>query len=251
MYTDGSFLAKDQESKYGFIKLNGEVTLPFVYDKISNNYNNNYTSLKNGKCGLVRVNSGDPQEILTCDFDEIKNEKNVIITKKNSKYGLLDKNGKVIIEPTYDNIEIVNKSGYSSNPFFIAKDTSGYDLIDLRGKIMNETKYYEIKKIPNNTRSYSSSYEYLKAKLKEGKYNVIDKAGYSITKAEFDNIIYEDNNMLLVQSNGMMGIYHLTYKKLIVKYMYEQIIKIDNIYMGINGTNFNYFEINGSKMKKI
>jgi hypothetical protein len=251
-YSDGSFLAKNKNSKYGFMTVKGEVTLPFVYDRISDRYNDNYTSLKNGKCGLVRVNSGVPQEIQTCEFDEISNKRNSIITKKGDKYGILDKFGKEIVAPKYDNIDLLNADYYQNNQLFIVKENNHYLIMSDMGRIVDETPYVEIAKISNRKNDYySSSFNYIKVKEEGGQYKIIDKTGRMITRSKFDEILNEDGNIFLVREKDKMGLFYLMNNKYIVDCKYDQIIFDGNIFIGINGTKFDYFEINGGKAEKL
>ncbi len=250
-YSDGSFLAKNKNSKYGFMTVKGEITMPFEYDRLTNRYNDNYTSLKNGKCGLVRVNSGVPQEIQTCDFDEISNKRNIIITKKGDKYGILDKYGKEVIAPKYENIDLINADSYQNNQLIIAKENGRYLVINEMGKITDETLYVDIAKIPNRKNSYSSSFNYIKVKDDSGKYKIMDKTGRSLTKNRFDEILNEDENVFLVTENNKMGLYYLMNNKLIVDCKYDQIIFNGSVYIGINKNKFDFFEVNGGKVEEL
>jgi hypothetical protein len=246
-YSDGSYLAKNSDSKYGFITLKGEITLPFQYDKMSDQYNNNFTSFKDGKCGLVRVNSGVPQEIQTCDFDEINNRRNIIITKKENKFGVLDKYGKEIIAPKYDDIELLNTDSYQNNQLIIAKENGHLKMLNEMGTVIDETPYVEITRISNRKNNYSS-FSYIKVKDESGKYKIIDKAGRSLTKHRFEEILNEDENVFLVLEEGKMGFFYLIGNKMILDCKYDQIIYGDGIYIGINGGKFDFFEINGGKI---
>jgi hypothetical protein len=95
-YSDGSYLARNKDGKYGFMLIDGRITLPFNYDNVKKGYYNNVISIQSGKCGLVRVNSGMPTEILTCEFDNITEGAKTFIVEKGGKFGLLNQYGKPI-----------------------------------------------------------------------------------------------------------------------------------------------------------
>jgi hypothetical protein len=252
-YSDGSYLARNKEGKYGFIAIDGKITLPFEYDNLSKRYYDNVVSVRNGKCGLVQVNSGVPYEIVTCDYDDIKSGSKTFIVEKGGKFGILDLFGKPLTEMIYSSIDALEESSYDTQ-IYKAKKDNYYQLIDGSGKAITNEEYTDIQPIiKKSSSSYYSSkkFSYLKAQVKNGKFCIIDKVGRAITKPIFDNIVTENENLFIVTSNKKYGLYSLLNQKLIVNYQYDLIIKTNENFFGFLGKKIDILNINSDQITTI
>lgn len=237
-HSDGSYLARDKHGKYGFMTIDGRITLPFEYDNLNKRYNNNVVSMQNGKCGLVQINSGTPYVIATCDFDEVTGSNKVFIVEKAGKFGLLDKYGKTIAETVYLSIEPLTPLNSGSVLFKANKDNM-YILLDEMGKPVSSDRYSDIEIVSNSDKSssYGISFSYLKVRDKNGKYQILDKAGKTVSRPIFDDIVSENQNNFIVKNNGKFGIYYLLDKSLVVDYKYDIIINSKSQYLAFEGKN--------------
>jgi hypothetical protein len=251
-YSDGSYLARNKEGKYGFILIDGRVTLPFEYDNLTRRYNDNVVSVQNGKCGLVQVNAGVPYEIVTCDYDDIKSGSKTFIVEKNKKFGLLDIYGKPITPVEYDSLESLDENG-GDGAIYKAKKEGNYQLINEQGKVVGQESFTNISIIPkkNSDSYYDVRFTYMKAKQKNGKYCIIDKVGKIISKPIFDDIVSESENLFIVKSNGKFGMYSLLDQKLSINYKYDLIIRTSNNYYGFLGKKIDFLIVKSGQVSTV
>lgn len=251
-YGDGSHLARNKNGKYGFMLLDGRITLPFEYDNLTKKYNDNVISIQNGKCGLVQVNSGSPREIVTCDYDDIKGVKKTFIVEKNKLFGLLNEYGRPLTEIEYQALEVLN-SNSGSNTIVRAKKEGYYLLLDEHGKPITSNKYIDISVVLNKSTGYynSTNFTYLKALDKSKKYHLVDKVGKSITKPIFDDVLWENQNILIVKSKGKYGLYYILNQEQVVDFEYDQIVFTKDQYIGLKGNAVELLQVKSGQVVKI
>lgn len=236
-YKDGSYLAKNNKNKFGFITIDGTVTLPFKYDQMKvQGYSDVAISTKNDKCGLIQINSGLPFEIATCDYDDIQKNNNIFIVEQGGKFGIMDLYGKMIVQPKFDLLNALK------NKLFIGKEKGKFYLLDSNGTVLNSQAYDDLQIIIDKLKSsYSINFSYLKAKY-NGKYAIIDKTGNKITENIFDELAEETNNLVITSKKGKFGVYNILLQKPIVEHEYDQII--------LRKTG-GFYAIKGSEISKI
>jgi hypothetical protein len=252
-YSDGSYLARNKDGKYGFMLIDGRVTLPFNYDNVKKGYNNNIISIQSGKCGLVRVNSGLPTEIVTCEFDNITEGAKTFIVEKGGKFGLLNQYGKPITEIEYTGLESLKDSYYDEVVLYLGQKGKFFYLLNEQGKAMNEAEFLDLSPlIRKSTNSYYASprYLYLKFKAKNGKMGLVDKVGKVILQPQFDDIVSEDDNIIVVKSNKKCGLYSLLAQKMIVEPDYDLVIRSNNNYLGFSAQHIDLLSVKSDQVKK-
>lgn len=141
-------------------------------------------------------------------------EYNYFITTINGKSGVIDKTGKIIINPEYDYIQIPNPS----KPIFIALFDYNKDTQEYNSKVLNEkekeilTSYKNVQAIPNNNTSSTNSYLTLILKYKQDdKYGIITIDGKTVTKPVYESIEvleYKDE-VLKVKQNDKFGLINI------------------------------------------
>ena len=165
---------------------------------------------------------------------ETVTEYNYFAVKTNEKYGVIDKEGKVVIEPKYDAVKIPNPS----KPVFICYEGE-------KGKAYNEqgqqlyAEYNTVEPIELQNVAYDLPYE--KSVLrseKNGKYGLIDFNGNSILDTVYENIesFSYAEGQLQIKQNDKLGIVNIKGTEL-VKPEYDTIIG-DNYYSQENGYKF-------------
>jgi hypothetical protein len=249
-FSDGSYLARNKEGKYGFILIDGRITLPFVYDNLIKNYSDNIVTMQNGKCGLVQVNAGLPYEIVTCDYDSIKMGSKAFIVEKDGKFGLMDVYGKLIGSTNYDSLGIIADNSYDGT-LYIAKKDGICMLLNDGGTCITTEKYVDISSIQKKSDSYySPKFSYLKAKTKNGKYCIIDKVGKLITKTTFDDVLTENDNLVIAVFNKKYGLFSILDQKNLINFEYDLIIKTTNNYVGFIGNKMEILVNNSNGVTK-
>ena len=104
VFSDG-LAAVMKDGKIGFINANNEVVIPFQFDYID-------------KCRMY-------------DFGYLFHNGYCIMTNANGDLGLIDKNGKWIVEPAYDEVWAPHDSGYR-----IIVDNSKHGALNSRGNVI-------------------------------------------------------------------------------------------------------------------
>lgn len=160
----GILIAK-KEGKYGVIDISNAEKIPFNYQKITYNegadiyiaddenfnttiYNNNYEAKVTGiltdidtEKGYITIVVGDQTRYYNFRFEE-KTDKEVLTTntlylsKKDDKYGFVDKDGNVVVDYIYDDATEQNEYGYAG----IKKDGK-WGSIDSKGAVVQEPIY--------------------------------------------------------------------------------------------------------------
>jgi hypothetical protein len=251
-YSDGSYLARSKDGKYGFILVDGRITLPFKYDNVRKG-SGNIVSIQGEKCGLVQVNSGAPIEIVTCEFDNIIEGSKTFIVEKDGKFGLLNQFGKQMIATEYESLQSFKDGYYDNFTIYIARKNKSYYLINEQGKVISEGENSEISPLYRKSQSsyYTQKFTYMKVKTKNGKYGIMDKVGKMIVAPQFDDVAGEDDNLMIVKSKGKSGMYSLFGQKQIVPYEYDLIIRSNESYMGFNGNDIDFLHVKSDQVTKV
>ena len=160
----GTFIAV-KDGKSGIIDINKEEKLPFEYSSITYNekadiyitedevYNSNilnsnletkasgiFIELNENK-GYIKLRVDDEYKYYNFKFEE-KSEKDIFpsrtlfLSKKDGKYGYVDKNGKVIVNYIYDDAMEQNDYGFSA-----VKKDGKWGSIDSKGNVTQEPTY--------------------------------------------------------------------------------------------------------------
>ena len=142
--------------------------------------------------------------------------------EQDGKYGVIDREGNIVVEPVYSTIDIPNPT----LPVFIKSDDGqNFSAIDNNGKNIL-TGYESVEAISINNISSNIPYEKTVLKYKQGGlYGLIDMQGNKITDNIYNsitNIDYKEGN-LKVEQNGQYGVINIK-GTTIIKPEYESII---------------------------
>ena len=167
------------------------------------------------------------------EIEEVK-DFNYFALRRENKYGIMNKEGKIIIEPKYTNITIPNPD----KAIFICEYEDKKIVVNENNeKILGD--YEEIDAIRLNNLASSFMYEKSVLTYKENeKYGLIDFKGKKITKPIYDNIesVPYKEGELLVKQNGKFGIINIKGVELI-KSQYDQ-ISVDNYFTEDDGYKY-------------
>lgn len=165
-------------------------------------------------------------------IEEVK-EINYATLVQEGKYGVIDKTGKIIVEPTYNGIQIPNPS----KPVFICIGEYDKEAKEYETKAFNDkgeqlfSEYDKIETISVETNIETTPYE--KSTLayrKDGKYGLIDLEGKKITEPIYEEItsMHYKEGTFIVKYEEKLGVINLKGKE-IIKPEYETITS-DNYY---------------------
>ena len=166
-------------------------------------------------------------------------EYNYFTLEQNQKYGVIDKNGNIVIEAEYEAVQIPNPS----KAIFVCVKKYNENTKEYETVVYNEKKevllsnYKNVQAISIYTNVNSTPYEKSVLTYKEnGKYGLINLEGKQITKPVYDEIssINYKEGTFLVRQNELEGIINMK-GKVIIKCEYESVTS-DNYYSE-NGYN--------------
>ena len=166
-------------------------------------------------------------------------EYNYFTLEQNQKYGVIDKNGNIVIEAEYEAVQIPNPS----KAIFVCVKEYNENTKEYETVVYNEKKevlfsnYKNVQSISIYTNVNSTPYEKSVLTYKEnGKYGLINLEGKQITKPVYDEIssINYKEGTFLVRQNELEGIINMK-GKVIIKCEYESV------------TSDNYYSENGNK----
>lgn len=155
-------------------------------------------------------------------------EVNYFLLMQNNKYGVINKNGDIVVDPIYDVVEIPN----ASKPVFICKGNYDQNSGEYNIQVFNDKKepilyqYYTVEAIKLNNVESNGNYEKSVFKYKsDNKYGLIDFSGNKITDAIYDSIegFNYREGILLVKKSGKYGIINIKGAS-IIKPKYDEIL---------------------------
>ncbi len=156
------------------------------------------------------------------NFEEV--EKRDYFLVFDDKYGVINKNGDIIVETNFDMIQIPNPS----KDIFICMNNYNAETGNYETKVYNKnkevlfSKYERIEAIKREENLDNIPYEKGVLKYKEnGKYGLIDFDGNIITKPIYENIeaLEFKEGMLIVKRDGKTGVINIDGKEIInIKY---------------------------------
>lgn len=155
-------------------------------------------------------------------------EVNYFLLMQNNKYGVINKNGDIVVDPIYDVVEIPN----ASKPVFICKGNYDQNSGEYNIQVFNDKKepilyqYYTVEAIKLNNVESNGNYEKSVLKYKsDNKYGLIDFNGNKITDAIYDSIegFNYREGILLVKKSDKYGIINIKGAS-IIKPKYDEIL---------------------------
>lgn len=156
------------------------------------------------------------------DFEEIDKRDYFLVF--DDKYGVINKNGEIVVETNFDMIQIPNPT----KDIFICMNNYNAETGDYETKVYNENKdelfseYEKVEAIKREENLDNIPYEKSVLKYKEnGKYGLLEFNGRKITKPIYDDILALEfkEGMLLVKKDGKTGVINIDGKEIInIKY---------------------------------
>lgn len=273
-YQDSGYVVGDKTSsgmRYGYINRSGKVLLKNNYNKIyrlnekeedSNVY---IVAFENGRAGVYenskKIIPHEYEDIVYCSLNDL------LIVKKNQKYGMIKLDGTQIVPNEYDNIfiegELINAQKQEKTDIY---DTNGnkkenyeyvgqHSVCDGKFKIVStaDGKY----KIINNQKVTEDDYQYIQyllgsyfTAIKNQKSGIIDADGNTVIDFNYD-VVQKVNGFDIVELLDDQGNTILLDKNLdvIYKAKYANIFFVRD-YIKIQSTgDTKYFDYQGKEMK--
>ena len=153
---------------------------------------------KDGKYGLINL---DGKQILNCEYEEItaiSGIKNSLKTKKDGKYGVVNNEGTVIIDNKY--VDITNLGKDDKSGFIVKNEEEKFGVINYSGTQVLDIKYEGIEKVHGN-----DMYVIVEGKQQK----LINKDGTVVLEKDFDKIktiLYNKENGVIFQKGDKYGV---------------------------------------------
>ncbi len=181
-------------------------------------------------------------------------EKNVLSYEDNGKFGLINYEGKKLTEPIYDSVSsLTNKPGC-----ILVKKDGLYGVLDSQGRIIIDAKYNSIKgdEYCSEKEGYLKTGYIISEKTNSGIiYGYIDYNGKTLIEPKYEsisrNLEYDDDDVYLTfMENGKKGV--IKNKKVVIKPRYQSIVFYDtsNIFVVNRNGKYGFFDKNGEEILK-
>ena len=170
-------------------------------------HTNDFLVGSGGKKGIISNNKKTKIKSIYDDIKLIDYEKKLYEVKSSDKYGVIDFNGKIILDTYYNKIGIEDINVFKENDIrskYILADSlipvqkdKQWTFFDIRGKQVTDFKYDDIGYVTSNNRAGSSGYSLLVVPdynviivQRDKKYNVITTTGEEVWAQFFFDSIY-------------------------------------------------------------
>lgn len=150
----------------------------------------------NGKFGMIDF---EGKSLLQCQYDNITALKGVtgmLLIEKDGKVGLVNSVGQIIVDPNYTEIKILSED--YQKEYIIVDETGKYGLVSTSGTIIIEPVYDDIKYI-DNSEMYA---------VKEGsEWSIINNLNNKVTTKSFDEIEHIKGENIIAKDGEKYGIF--------------------------------------------
>lgn len=238
---DSKLLILQKDNKYGVTDLNGKQILSVDYEQVR--IPGNYIIAVKEKEQVIYDLTGAPKENLTyTNILNTENENYNITIDKNDKYGLINKNGNILIENKYNYIQYLY-----DNYFIVGGETGKSGIINEKGEEILPIKYEVIQKlnkdniiqamVGNILELYNKEMKNILS-MENGKIEIHDKyiKIYSSTQTAYisnDGIVKNNfelfkNNIFASEREGKWGFVDKD-NNVIVDYQYDKVTEINEL----------------------
>lgn len=187
---DESYLVVRVDGKYGAYDYNGKCLIPPIYDQIRG-LCGCFPSIcvKDGKYGLARF----PNSFLYEDIDPLRGGE-VFRVKKGGLYGIVGKEGDVIIPTAYQQIWYEKKEGV----YVVEFEDDSWGLINEKGSVVSEIPFDAID-------GFMEGLSPLSPFCINDKYGYINEEGIIVIDAKYDGADFFFEGYAAVKLNGKYG----------------------------------------------
>ena len=234
-------LIVQEDNRFGVYSLDGKQILPIEYEKIS--VNGIYiVTKKDNKSLLYDINGTEIENKEYKTVMPTSNENYFITINDNSKYGVMDKSNKVLVENEYPYIK------YAFDEYFIiSTETGKLGIIDVNNKILIEPQYDVLQNLEgtkvmegkiintNITDIFSKNMEKVismqkcNVEVKDGYIKMYSKTETKYFNVEGKEVLNKDvikSNVFASKNNDKWGIVDKT-GNIIVDYKYDKITEFN------------------------
>ncbi|MEK7434200.1 MAG: WG repeat-containing protein [Cyanobacteriota bacterium] len=179
--------------KFGIINEKGDIVIPLKYNLIIKPYFDDDTFILKEAENLNLVNKKGELLIKDNFKSLISVDKNIFSFSKNGKdFGLIDSNGKIILEAKFQDIKIINYE----KKIYKAKYNGKYGLIDSKGKFIVKNKFEDVYGFSDDMIIF----------LEKKKFGFANKDGEIIVKPRYDSMTIFKDGFASFKENKKWGL---------------------------------------------
>ncbi len=182
------------KNNYGAINAKGEAIIPFMYAKLGD-FKNGFAYYLSAKYGLVNTTN----HALKAQWDWISDvdTNQVVIVKKENKFGLMRTNEAIILSPSFDYI------APCQNSIYLIVKNGKYGFYNLHELCFATSLEYDYN--PAYETNYYTNGKFFKL-LKNNEVALIDANGrYSINFGTYSNLFFAKCDIIRIQKNNKYG----------------------------------------------
>ncbi|WP_179955064.1 WG repeat-containing protein [Maribacter luteus] len=249
----GEFQTKN--NKYGIVKKDGTVIVPYEYDSLSGDISRNrIKAIKKNKIGLISSSNEiiipikyqelefiqphyhdflkirdknkygiinlQEKVIITNEYDDIRWHKdNFFIVTKNGKVGAIDKKGTSLMKLTKGND--IQKAIWKNRipKYFIFKSDDKFGLVDINGNVSIPPLYFKL--------YYWNDYDVYNAITSENKWGVLDEKNNELLPLIYERIVIDQPDFIVVKKNNKYGVVDIK-NNLLIPFEYDKLFTISS-----------------------
>lgn len=230
-----------KNKKWGFIDTTGAEVIPCIYDDSEPFNENQYTTVQQGKNIFCIDKNGCKAEGIEAKM-KLQSFNSAEIVSRNSRYGLRDQAGEIVLPVIFDNIALYHdtvyrvkkneKSGlytkngkellpciyeeispYSDKPLTIVRKDAKYGVVNRRMAEISPCMY-------ESARTESQGIYLF---MLNGKWGMADTSGKTIAEAVYDNInVFRNSAIAQVQKDSLFGFINIR-GEIIIPVIYKQL----------------------------
>lgn len=184
--------------RYGYVNYKGQKILENEYNEVSrindidDDENVYLICAENGQYGVLK----NKDQVLNNEYQSIRYDRtnNLFVVEKSRKFGVADINGNIIIEPTYNQIDI-------TGPYLYAQNEQGTTIFNNNGTQANINTNISILNTDNDKYKIRINNE------NGSKYGVINESGEQVIEEKYNYIEYlYDNYFIVSNENSKLGV---------------------------------------------
>lgn len=219
--------------KYGFVNLNGEIVIPYLFEE-AGAFNNGFAIVKkDDSWGYIDMNGQPITEFKYYDAGDFKYDHAVVVIRKYNEKGeyllkgVINQKGKEVIPCQYSDIILFPNH-------IVVKSQNKYGAFNYLGEQIAQCVY------DNYLHSISDKYLYASYNRKNG---VIDYMGCIVLPYEYEEIRHENDGLFIVKKEGKYGVVDIN-DNTIIPFMYANIMYVMPNLFRVSEDKENYFLVN-------
>ncbi|WP_176560242.1 WG repeat-containing protein [Brevibacillus dissolubilis] len=187
-------LAKTQiQGKWAVIAPGGKLLTQAVYDAVFDEPNNFTVARKGSQSSFITLQPNGTYYIspLYDEYTTTPDGKTTLV-KQNGKWGIIDQLGKVVLQPTYEDI----RYRLDQSQLYAVQSAGKWLFINQKGEPINNERYDDIRPIQGGNHIVT----------RNGAEGVVDSSGKTVVPLEYQSISPDDSGMYRVSRDDKWGV---------------------------------------------